>query len=73
MERYIKAKIDLCTCDTSFITENFENTKRDFQKLSENNVEVNDLHTENVIVTQDKIVIIDADNYKNALTKIGLF
>lgn len=53
-----------------FYLENFMQTAKDIDTLSQNNIKVCDLRGENVVITDDKVVIIDADCFdKSVLDK----
>ena len=67
MKKYDTEDIDFTQVDINYIINNYNQIKEDFLLLAKNNITVRDLHTRNVIITQDKIIIIDADNYLKSI------
>lgn len=63
MTKYEPTEIDFTQVDINYLINNYQSIKRDFIQLANKNIIVRDLHSNNVIVTQDKIIIIDVDNY----------
>lgn len=46
-----------------YVIKNIYDLKDTLQKLYDNNIETNDLHADNMIVSKEGIIIIDVDNY----------
>jgi len=60
---YDKKDIDILTMPVEYTIENMRRLYRVSDVLGDNNIRIEDLHNQNVILTEDGIIIIDADRY----------
>ena len=63
MKYYDGEDIDILLMPTDYTLDNFAKMERDIKKISEKNIFVDDLHTENVILNRNELIVIDVDNY----------
>lgn len=63
IEYYKKSNINILNTSSEYTTYNFIRLYKSILKLSKENIFVSDLHTDNVIVTDNEIVVIDTDDY----------
>ena len=63
MEYYKKENIDILTMPIDYTIDNLCKLYNSVIKLSQNNIFINDMHTGNIIMNYNKIIIIDYDLY----------
>lgn len=63
MKYYDSRYVDILTMPSSYTLDNFSDMLHDVQILSEKGIYMRDMHSENVIMDNNNITIIDADNY----------
>ena len=63
MKYYKEEEIDILTMPTEYTLDNLFNIERSANTLTNNNMQIEDTHTENIILTSEKIVVIDVDLY----------
>ena len=63
MKYYEGREIDVMTTPIDYILDNLFRMYRDIIKLSDKKILTRDIHSENIVLTDDGIIIIDADNY----------
>jgi len=64
MKYYEDKNLDLLTMPTEYLLDNLNGICNSINKLTNNNVLVTDLISKNTILTNNKIIIIDVDNFK---------
>lgn len=74
MKFYPKEDIDILGIHKDYLLKNFEQMYEDFGLISQNSMDIVDLNYNNIIFTEEKMIIIDADLYRlsnssNAFTK----
>lgn len=69
MKYYDGEDIDILLMPTDYTLDNFAKLERDIEKISEKNIFVDDLHTENVILNRNELIVIDVDNYTFSTSK----
>ena len=63
MKYYKNEEIDIMTMPIEYTLDNLASMLKDIRIISEKNILVEDAHTDNVILNNDRIIIIDVDNY----------
>lgn len=69
--KYYKKESDLLDQPIEYVIRNIHSLEDTMQQLYKNNINVTDLHGDNLIVSKEGLIIIDVDNYSfyNPLTK----
>lgn len=63
MKYYKNEDIDILTMPTEYTLDNLYNLYTSVEKLTKNNIFISDMHTGNIILSSDKITVIDVDLY----------
>ena len=69
---YQKEDVDILTMPIDYTVENMKRLYIVSDMLSDNKIEIEDLHHENVILNSKDIIIIDADRYVTNVGKVCL-
>ena len=62
MKYYENIELDILSSQVDYTLSNFYNLTKDIEKISNKFILLKDMHSENIILDKDKIIVIDIDN-----------